>query len=82
MGTLPAGLVALAGLPDPAAGPHGLVVGTFQSLSLAPALVTFSVARTSTSRPGVRRAGRLCASVLAEGQEHVRRALSRRQPDK
>ena len=35
MGHLPTGLVALSGITPTAAHPCGLVVGTFQSLSLA-----------------------------------------------
>lgn len=82
MGHLPTGVVALSAIAPAAARPCGLVVGTFQSLSLEPPLVTFSVARTSTSWPKVRAAGRLCASVLAAGQESVCGALSSKQPDK
>ncbi|WP_219415599.1 flavin reductase family protein [Pseudonocardia nigra] len=82
MSHLPTGVVALAGISHPRANPHGLVVGTFQSLSLSPALVCFSIGRSSTSWPKIRSAGRLCASVLAEDQEHVCRALSSKQPDK
>src|SRR5690606_12831441 len=43
----------------------GLVVGTFQSPSLEPAPVGFSVARTSGSRPRVRAGGRFTAGVLS-----------------
>lgn len=82
MGHLPTGVVALSGISDANPHPCGLVVGTFASLSLDPPLVTFSVATTSTSWPKVRAAGRLCASVLAAGQEGVTRTLSSKQPDK
>jgi flavin reductase (DIM6/NTAB) family NADH-FMN oxidoreductase RutF len=82
MGHLPTGVVALSGIAAGAEYPCGLVVGTFQSLSLDPPLVSFSVAHTSTSWPKVRAAGRLCASVLAAGQEPVCRALSGTQPNK
>jgi 3-hydroxy-9,10-secoandrosta-1,3,5(10)-triene-9,17-dione monooxygenase reductase component len=82
MSHLPTGVVALSGLTSASPYPCGLVVGTFQSLSLDPPLVSFSVARTSTSWPKLRDAGRVCASVLAAGQEPVCRALSSKQPDK
>jgi len=82
MGNLPTGVVALSGITADAEFPCGLVVGTFQSLSLDPPLVSFSVAHTSTSWPKVRAAGRLCASVLSAGQESVCRALSSKQPNK
>ena len=51
MGNLPTGVVALSGITADAEFPCGLVVGTFQSLSLDPPLVSFSVAHTSTSWP-------------------------------
>jgi flavin reductase (DIM6/NTAB) family NADH-FMN oxidoreductase RutF len=82
MGHLPTGVVALSGLTPDSPQPCGLVVGTFQSLSLDPPLVSFSVARTSTSWPKLSAAGRVCASVLAAGQEPVCRALSSKRPDK
>ncbi|MBC3192760.1 flavin reductase family protein [Pseudonocardia sp. C8] len=82
MGHLPTGVVAIAGISAPAATPAGLVVGTFQSLSLEPPMVAFSVDRASSSWPKVRTADRLGASVLAAGQEPVCRALSRSGPDK
>jgi len=82
MGHLPTGVVAVGGL-DPRTGrPVGLVVGTFQSLSLKPALVSFSVARTSGSWPRVRAGGRFTASVLSARQHRVCRALSRKAEDK
>ena len=78
MGRLPTGVVVVAAREPGTGQPAGLVVGTFQSLSLDPPLVSFSVARTSTSWPKVRPAGRFSASVLADGQDHVCRAMSGR----
>ncbi|MEU8759411.1 flavin reductase family protein [Streptomyces sp. NPDC048659] len=57
-----------------AAGPAGLAVQSFASLSLDPPYVTFSPARTSTSWPLIRAAGRFAVNVLA----HDQAALSRR----
>ncbi|GAB2809916.1 flavin reductase family protein [Streptomyces daliensis] len=82
MSQLPTGVVAVTGVEASTGAPAGLIVGTFQSLSLAPPLVAFSVARTSGSWPRIRAGGRFSASVLAEGQHHVCRALSRRTGDK
>lgn len=62
--------------------PAGLLVGTFASLSLDPAWVTFSVARTSTSWPAICRSRRFSVSVLADGQQHVCSELSKRNADK
>ncbi len=82
MGHVPTGVTALSVMTADHDHPCGLIVGTFASLSLDPPLVTFSVAHTSTSWPKVRAAGRLCASVLATGQELVVAALSRKQANK
>jgi 3-hydroxy-9,10-secoandrosta-1,3,5(10)-triene-9,17-dione monooxygenase reductase component len=82
MGHLPTGVVAISAILPGTSTPCGMVVGSFQSLSLEPALVSFSVADTSTSWPKLRSAGRLCASVLALGQEPVCKALSSKHPDK
>ncbi|MDQ8702368.1 flavin reductase family protein [Streptomyces sp. LHD-70] len=82
MGHLPTGVVAITGLEAESRRPAGMIVGTFQSLSLTPALVTFSVDRSSTSWPKIRTTGRFSASVLAEHQTDVCRALSRRTGDK
>ena len=82
MGHLPTGVVALSGISARHPHPCGLVVGTFQSLSLDPPLVTFSVA---TPRP----AGRRCApragcarACSRPARRRVTRALSSKQPDK
>jgi 3-hydroxy-9,10-secoandrosta-1,3,5(10)-triene-9,17-dione monooxygenase reductase component len=82
MGHLPTGVVALGSIEPGTGDPVGLVVGTFQSLSLDPPLVSFSVARTSTSWPKMRPRGSFTASVLAAGQDQVCQALSGKQPDK
>ncbi|MGW6405043.1 flavin reductase family protein [Streptomyces sp. NPDC055134] len=77
MGHLPTGVVAIAGLEADTRRPSGMIVGTFQALSLTPALVTFSVDRSSTSWPEIRTTGRFSATVLAEHQTDVCKALSR-----
>ena len=82
MGHLPTSVVVVAGREAGTGHPAGLVVGTFQSLSLEPALVTFSVARTSRSWPEIRAAGRFSASVLASGHHAVCRAMSTKDGDK
>ncbi|WP_317441291.1 flavin reductase family protein [Streptomyces collinus] len=49
--------------------PVGFTCQSFVSLSLQPPLVSFSVSRFSRSWPGIRRAGRFCANILAAEQE-------------
>ncbi|MEB3366545.1 flavin reductase family protein [Saccharopolyspora mangrovi] len=81
IGHLPTGVTVVAGREPATGAPAGLVVGTFQSLSLDPPLVTFSVATTSSSWPKIR-SGHFSASVLADDQHHVCKALSSKQSDK
>ncbi|TCP45787.1 flavin reductase (DIM6/NTAB) family NADH-FMN oxidoreductase RutF [Tamaricihabitans halophyticus] len=82
MGHLPTGVVVVAGREPGTNSPAGLIVGTFQSLSLSPPLVSFSVTTTSRSWPRIRPSGQFSASVLAAEQRHVCRALSTRGHDK
>ncbi len=82
MGHLPTGVVVVAGRRVDTGDPAGLVVGTFQALSLDPPLVSFSVATTSSSWPKIRPAEYFSASVLADGQNDVCRAMSSKRDDK
>lgn len=82
MGHLPTGVVVVAAREPGGGRPAGLVVGTFQSLSLDPPLVSFSVANTSTSWPKIRPSTTFSASVLGDGQREVCGALSSKQDDK
>ncbi|WP_406435202.1 flavin reductase family protein [Streptomyces sp. NBC_01589] len=49
-------------------GPAGFACQSFASLSLDPPLVTFMVARTSTTWPRIARAGAFCVNVLGAEQ--------------
>lgn len=79
---LPTGVAAVCSTDPDTGKPVGLIVGTFASLSLDPAWVTFSVSRTSTSWPAMGRHGRLSVSLLRDGQQRVCAALSRKHADK
>ena len=81
LGHLPSGVVAITGA-DPAGEPTGMIVGTFTSVSLEPALVAFFVDRKSTSFPRIRASGAFCANILSARQEPLCRALSARGGDK
>ncbi len=73
---LPTGVAAVCST-DPVTGvQNGMIVGTFASLSMEPALVTFSVMHSSTSWPKIAAAGQFSISLLAEDQQQVCRALS------
>ena len=63
-GAFPCGVVSVAAQVDGA--PVGLAASSFTSVSLEPALVSFSVANTSSTWPVLRRAGHLGLSVLAD----------------
>jgi len=77
MGHFPTGVVVVA-----SPGPVGTAIGSFQSLSIEPALVLFSITKTSSSWPKIRETGVFCVSVLAEDQEHVSRAFAQSGADK
>nr|WTB36241.1 flavin reductase family protein [Streptomyces sp. NBC_00830] len=49
-------------------GPAGFACQSFASLSLHPPLVTFMVARTSTTWPRIARAGAFCVNILGAEQ--------------
>jgi flavin reductase (DIM6/NTAB) family NADH-FMN oxidoreductase RutF len=51
--------------------PAGFSAQSFSSLSLDPPLVLLCPARTSTSWPKVREAGRFCVNILAEDQKSI-----------
>ncbi|MGW0364223.1 flavin reductase family protein [Streptomyces sp. NPDC002990] len=57
-------------------GPAGFACQSFASLSLAPPLVTFMVARTSTSWPRIARAGVFCVNILGAGQGPLCRSFA------
>jgi 3-hydroxy-9,10-secoandrosta-1,3,5(10)-triene-9,17-dione monooxygenase reductase component len=77
MGHFPTGVVVVA-----SPGPAGTAIGSFQSLSLDPPLVLFSITKTSSSWPKIRETGVFCVSVLAEDQEHVSRQFAQSGADK
>ena len=78
---LPTGVAAITGLTEDNK-PIGLVVGTFQSLSLEPALVTFCVDKSSSTWPQLRSKGTFTANILSTEQVDVCKALGRKGEDK
>ncbi|UWP87174.1 flavin reductase family protein [Dactylosporangium fulvum] len=79
-GAFPTGVTAIAAFVD--GTPAGLAASSFTSVSLDPPLVSVCVAKTSTTWPVLRRAGRLGVSVLGAHQEHLGRQLSARGGDR
>lgn len=56
--------------------PTGMVVGTFNSVSLDPPLVAFFPAKSSSSWSRIEAAGKFCVNVLASEQEALCRQIS------
>ncbi|RDV12355.1 flavin reductase [Arthrobacter sp. RT-1] len=79
---LPTGVAAICATHPVTGEQNGMVVGTFASLSMEPALVTFSVMHSSTSWPKITESGTFSVSLLAEDQQQVCRALSAKGEDK
>ena len=73
-GAFPSGVVAAAARIDGTL--VGLAASSFTSVSLEPALVSFSVANSSATWPVLRTAPRLGLSVLAEHQDQACRQLA------
>jgi 3-hydroxy-9,10-secoandrosta-1,3,5(10)-triene-9,17-dione monooxygenase reductase component len=63
-------------------GPAGFTCQSFASLSLEPALVTFSPARTSSTWPLLRRAGRFTINILPADHQHIAAQFARSGADK
>ena len=67
LGKLPTGVTAITGVNDDDEK-LGLVVGTFQSLSLEPPLVMFCVDKSSSSWPKLRKLQKFTAKILSDDQ--------------
>ena len=81
LGKLPTGVTAITGVNDDDEK-LGLVVGTFQSLSLEPPLVMFCVDKSSSSWPKLRKLQKFTANILSDDQISICRSLSRKGPEK
>ncbi|MFD0023656.1 flavin reductase family protein [Streptomyces sp. NPDC058382] len=68
--------IVTAHAPDDPAGPAGFACQSFASLSLDPPLVTFMVARTSTTWPRIARAGAFCVNILGAEQGALCRSFA------
>jgi 3-hydroxy-9,10-secoandrosta-1,3,5(10)-triene-9,17-dione monooxygenase reductase component len=63
-------------------GPAGFTCQSFSSLSLEPALVSFSPSRTSSTWPLLRRAGRFTVNILPAEHQHLAAQFARSGSDK
>ncbi|HEY8527774.1 MAG TPA: flavin reductase family protein [Acidimicrobiales bacterium] len=80
LGHFPTGVTVITANTE--AGPVGLAVGSFFSVSLDPPLVAFCAGKTSSSFPKIREAGHYCVNVLADDQEEVCRVFATKSDDK
>ncbi|MFE4080319.1 flavin reductase family protein [Paenarthrobacter sp. YIM B13468] len=76
----PTGVVGIGALVDEK--PVGMAVNSFTSISLEPALVAVSVARTSSTWPILAAAPQLGLSILGSEHQALCRQLSSRSPDR
>lgn len=81
LGHYPTGVCAITAV-QPNGIPAAMIVGSFTSVSLDPALVAFFPDKGSSSWPKIAAAGKFCVNVLGDGQEALCRTLSSKKPDK
>lgn len=79
-GTFASGLTVITS--STAQGPAGFTCQSFASLSLEPALVTFSPARTSSTWPVLRDAGSFTVNILPAEHQHLAGQFARSGTDK
>lgn len=80
LGHHPTGVTAVTAQTD--AGPVGLAIGSFSSISLDPPLVGFFATVSSFAWAGIRDAGAFTVNVLADDQEVVCRRFASSATDK
>ena len=80
LGHYPTGVCVVTALSP--AGPVGMVVGSFTSVSLQPPLVAFLPDRKSNTWPKIEAAGHFCVNVLAQSQRKVCEALASKADNK
>jgi flavin reductase (DIM6/NTAB) family NADH-FMN oxidoreductase RutF len=80
LGEWPSGVVVITSMTPH--GPVGMAVNSFTSVSLAPPLVGFLPAKSSSTWPTLRGTGKFCVNVLASHQEQMSRLFSRKGIDR
>ncbi|MFE6836926.1 flavin reductase family protein [Streptomyces sp. NPDC057705] len=77
LGNFASGVTVITAPPgEDEEGPAGFACQSFASLSLDPPLVTFMVARTSTTWPRIARAGVFCVNILGAEQGELCRSFA------
>jgi flavin reductase (DIM6/NTAB) family NADH-FMN oxidoreductase RutF len=80
LGHFPTGVTVVTAMTD--AGPVGMTIGSFFSVSLDPPLVAFCAAHSSSTYPNLKPVGSFCVNILAEDQEDICRRVASKEPDK
>lgn len=81
LGHYPTGVVVITGL-DEGDEPHGMVIGSFTSVSLDPPLVAYLPMKSSGAFARLRTGTHFCVNVLAADQEETCRVFASREADK
>lgn len=81
LGQYPTGVCVITAL-NAGGEPEGMVVGSFTSVSLEPALVAFLPSATSATWARIRPAGSFCVNILAADQEHLCRVFASKSGNK
>ncbi|MEW2391874.1 flavin reductase family protein [Streptomyces venezuelae] len=76
LGNFATGVTVITSPSDEDGGPAGFACQSFASLSLDPPLVSFMVARTSTTWPRIARAGVFCVNILGADQGDLCRGFA------
>jgi 3-hydroxy-9,10-secoandrosta-1,3,5(10)-triene-9,17-dione monooxygenase reductase component len=80
LGHYPTGVCVVTALSG--SEPVGMVIGSFTSVSLDPALVAFLPGRSSRTWAKIEAAGHFCVNILGEHQQWISRTLSSNAEDK
>lgn len=80
LGHLPTGVTVIAAHGE--AAPLGMAANSVTSVSLDPPLILFCPAKSSTTWPPIRDAGRCCVNIMAGHHEEVTRRFSQRGIDR
>ncbi|WP_186768271.1 flavin reductase family protein [Streptomyces qinzhouensis] len=82
LGHFATGVVAVVGRDTVTGEPVGMVANSFVPVSASPPLISFCMARTSSSWPRMRGGGRIGVVVLSDTQRAVSARLASRDRDK
>lgn len=77
-GSFPTGVTVMTTL-DPEGGPVGMTASSFNTVSLSPALILWSIRLDSAKRRAFSGNGRFAVNVLAAGQQEICHAFARPQ---